>query len=163
EVPEDPHDVVVVGAQSPEPVCQRFRIRVLFRAEATVTAAGVRGAENPATGMGNRTHTWDAPSHHHANHAFALAVQTYAVWRNRRGTAVNECVDNIDELIFVDRAAAQFEIDPHMCRNRSGFVERGDVLRSSVHDRDEFFDVAEVAKRLYAACCGTGAQRHKRT
>ena len=83
-------------------------------------------------------------------HSSTRCTREYsACVRERRG-------DQFDELILVDRAAAQLEIDRHVLGDRGGELERADELRRGVHHADEFVDVLPVAQRLNAA--GGGAR-----
>src|SRR5262245_26614076 len=107
--------------------------------------------------MCNGPHTRNSASNHHANNALALTVQAHAVWWNRGRAAVNEGINYVDELILVDRATTQFEINLHVGRNRSGFLERGDVFGPCVNDRDEFLHITKIPERLDTAGCGTSA------
>src|SRR5262249_24551004 len=117
--------------------------------------------QHPASCVCDGSHAWNTASNHHTDDTLSLAVQANAMGRNRGRAAVNESTDNFDELLLVDRATTQLEIDLHMCRYRRACFERRDVLGPGIHDGYEFLHIAKISKRLNASCGRAGADSHK--
>jgi hypothetical protein len=81
---------------------------------------------------------------------------------DRRLAAGQEGLDDFEQLTFVDRTAAQFEIDGHMHTDRrrsSGNRLQG--FRMRVDSSCEFPHIGEVPQRLDAARGGADADRHE--
>src|SRR5215471_13777019 len=150
-------------AELQKPVCQRLGVRIFLRTKASVTTSCIGWAKHAATCVRDRPHTGNAAGNHHTNNSLPLAVQAYAVRRNRRRPAVEESIDHLDELILVDGTAAQLKIDLHMRRNGCRSFERRNVLGPRIYDRHEFLHVTKVSKGLNAACCGAGSNGYKKT
>jgi hypothetical protein len=53
--------------------------------------------------------------------------------------------DDIEELVFIDRAAVQIKIDPDMRRDGIGFLEGLDIFRFEVYGVDEVVDIFKIA------------------
>ena len=87
---------------------------------------------------------------------------THTLWAATFGRrSVEERADHLEQLVLVDRAAAQLEIDPDVRRDRGRGRERVDVFGSRVDDGRQLGHVPEVAQRLDAAGGGAGADRHQ--
>ena len=94
-----------------------------------------------------------------ADVAAALALHADAVARDPRLAALELGGEHLEQLVLVDRAAAQLEVDLHVRGDRGRARQGRDVLRVGVDDRAELGDVGEVAQRLDAAGGGAGADR----
>ena len=89
----------------------------------------------------------------HADRAASLALRADAR-RGDLGTAAGQLgADHLEQLVLVDRAAAQLEVNSDMLGDRRGGGERRDVLGLRVDERDEVVDAGVVAQCLDAACC----------
>ena len=91
----------------------------------------------------------------------ALALDADAVGGDRGLALVEEGADHLEQLVAVDRAALELEVDVDVGRDRRRGLERRDVLGRGVDDRHEVLDVGEVAQRLDAARGRAGADRHQ--
>ena len=65
--------------------------------------------------------------------------------------------EHLEQLHLVDRAAAQFEIDVDVVRDRRRCFEGLDVVRRGIDDVEHLRHVLEVAQGLNAAGGGAGA------
>src|SRR5581483_10977246 len=130
---ERPDEIVRGRTEMEEPIRQRLRVGIFLWAEATVTASVVRGTQDAASGVRNRSHTWNASGNHDANYAFAFAVQADAVRRYCRRPIMNKGIDDVDELIFIDRTSPQLKIHLHMGGDGRGCFERRYVFRPGIH------------------------------
>jgi len=144
-------------AELAELVRQGGDVRGGYRAEAAVAAAAEGGADGAAAGLGDRSQAGDAAGHHDARGAAQLAVVADAVPGDPRLAARQQRGDQLEQLAFVDRAAAQLEVDRDVVGHRRGGGQRRDVLGPRVHHRGELGHVGEVAQRLDPACGGARA------
>ncbi len=99
--------------------------------------------------------------HHDANEAAQLAFDTEAVGRDVGAAAMEQRADHFQELVFVDGAAAQFEVDRYVFGNRGGSREGIDDLGLGIDAAGQFAEVSAVAQGLNAAGGGTGAHGHQ--
>src|SRR5512132_1078391 len=139
-------DLLVVHAEALQPAGERAGVRGLLGAEAAVAAAVVGGAQRAAAGVGDRPQAGRAVGDHHADVAGQLALHADAVPGHPWPAPLQERGDHLEELAAVDGAAAQLEVDRDVVADRSGVLQRRDVLRAGVDDRHELADVGEVAQ-----------------
>src|SRR5829696_6098743 len=111
--------------------------------------------------MRDRPEAGGAVGDHHADVAGPLALDADGVAGDRRRALVEEGADHLEQLVAVDRAALQLEVDVDVGRDRCRGLERGDVLRRGVDDRHEVLHVSEVPQRLDAARGRAGPDRHQ--
>ena len=130
------------------------RVRRLHRAEAAIAAAPERGADRAASGMRHRPKAGRALDHH-ADGAALLAFDADAVRGNRGFAPGQECGDHLGELVFVDRAAAQLEIDGHVRRDGRRGGERLDIVRPRI-------DGGDVTRSHRRNCAAPGCRRRSR-
>src|SRR5271165_6864294 len=78
EPPECPHQVPLANSHLAPPRAERHGVRRFFRAKASITTAGVGGAECAATDLGHRTKAGCAMRDHHADRAPLLALHADA-------------------------------------------------------------------------------------
>ena len=88
---------------------------------------------------------------HHADEAATLAVEADTVRRRVWLSSVEKGADDLDELLLIDRAAAQLEIDANVIGDRRGSAQRLDVVGPRIDDRGELAHVLEIAQCLDAA------------
>ena len=157
----DALDVALAHAAGGELAAQCRRVRRLHRTEAAIAAAIVRRADRAAAGMRDRAETRDA-AHQHAGGAAQLALDAHTVRRRVRLARIQECRQHLDQLMLVDRAAMQLEIDVDVRLDRRGGLERVDELRPRIHRLGELAHVLEIAQRLDAAGGGAGADGDQR-
>src|SRR5262249_43339047 len=137
------------------PGAERCRVRGLLGAKAAVAATVVGRTDGPAPGLRHRAQTRRAARHRDAHRAAPLAFEAHAVGWGVRFAPVQKGTDDLEELLFVDRTAAQFKIHAHMMRNGRGRVQRRDVRRSGIDDAHELLDILEVAQGLDTSSRGT--------
>src|SRR5208283_1808854 len=102
-----------------------------------------------------------AMRYHHADRAALFALQADAVWRGVRLASIQKSAEDLDQLIFVDGAAPQLEINKHVVRDGSRLLQGLDVVGPRIHDGDKFLHVLEVTQRLNTACGRAGADGHQ--
>jgi hypothetical protein len=98
---------------------------------------------------------------HHAHVPSALALDADAVVGDRGLPFVEEGADHLEQLVAVDRAALELEVDVDVGRDRGRVLESRDVLGRGVDDRHEVLDVGEVPQRLDASRGRAGPNRHQ--
>src|SRR4051812_48791893 len=111
-------DVAFARADLGQFLRQRDGVRRLHRSVAAIAAAVEARAERAAAGMGDRPQARRAVGNHHADIAFELALDADAVRRHRRLALGQVRDDHLDQLILVDRAAAQLVVDLDVRRDR---------------------------------------------
>src|SRR5215472_2887554 len=121
-------------SQPSPPATQRLGVWSLHGPKAAVAPAVVRGANRSATSMSHRAKAGCTLRHHHANRPSPFAFDTNAMRGRIRLPFVQECTYHFNELVLVDRTAAQFEINVHVIRNRRGLVQSIDICRSGVNN-----------------------------
>jgi hypothetical protein len=120
---QGPYEVGLGDAQTPVlPGAERRRIRCLLGAEAAVAATVVGWTESTTPGLRHRAKTRRATRHHNAHCTPPPAFETDAVGWGVWLAPVQKGTDDLEELLFVDRTAAQFKIHTYMVRNRRGCV-----------------------------------------
>src|SRR5262249_31090537 len=110
ETAEGPHQVWFSDTEANPTGGERPRVRRLHRAEAPVATPVISGAEGTATGVGHGPQAGRAARHHHTHRPMPLALDADAVCGSVRFAPIQEGAQHFDELIFVDRAAVQFEV-----------------------------------------------------
>src|SRR5208337_535441 len=161
EPSEGQHQITLAHSQLTPPRAERCCVRRFFWPEASVTTARVGGTEGAAAYLGHRTEAGRALRDHYANRAALLALSANAVRRRVWLASIQKRAEDFHQLIFVDGATPQFEINKHVVGDRSGFLQGFDIVGPGVHDGDEFLHLLEIAQRLDAAGCGAGANRHQ--
>src|SRR6516164_5116145 len=149
-------------SQSQPPGTQRLGVRCFHWSKAAVAAAVVGRTNRTATSVSHWSEAGGAVRHHHADRPASLTLNTYAVRRGVRLPPVQKRANHFDELVFVDRAAAQFEVNPHMIRNWRRLAQGADVGGCGVNDRDKLLDVFEIPQRLDASRGGTCADAYQK-
>src|SRR6266699_975987 len=114
ETPEHPQNILVIHAKLTHLCAQRGGIGRFFRAIAAIAATRIGWADGAAPGVGDRTKAWDAPRDHHTDGAAQLALYTDAVRRRVRLALVQVGADDLEQLAFVNGAAAQLEVNKHV-------------------------------------------------
>ncbi len=134
---EDAHQVAAGATPSARATSARAsaRVRRLLRPEAAVAAAVVGRADRAAAGLRHRPEAGRAVRHHDADVAAQLALDADAVGAMFGRRPFRKALDHLEQLVLVDRAAAQLEVDRHVGRDRRRAVERRDVLGRGVDDR----------------------------
>src|SRR5947209_13367482 len=131
------HDVRIFYAELTPSGTQCNRIRGLFWSIATVAATMIGRTNSSATSMSDRAKTWSTMCHHHTDSSLQLALDADAVrWRVRLAT-MQIGTDDLDELMFVDGAAIQLEVNGYMGGDRSRGVEYFYILWRRVNNRNE--------------------------
>ena len=95
--------------------------------------------------MRHRPKAWRAVSDHHANGAAQFALDADAMRRRVWLAILQKRADDFDELVLINRAPAQLEIDKNVVGDRRRFVQRLDICRRGVNDPHEFFHLFEIA------------------
>src|SRR5918994_80268 len=124
-------------------------------------SCGVEGAIDAGVGHGPEARR--AVRHHHAHRAAAVALDADAVRADARTAAVEGRGDHLEQLVLVDRAAVELEVDADVRADRGRRRERADVVGRGVDDRGEALDVGEVAQCLDTAGSRARADRDQRT
>src|SRR5450830_104650 len=137
---------------------QRDGVRRLLRAEAAVATARKRRADGTATGLRHRAQAGGAENLYAWGLA-PLALGADGVGGYVRTPAREHCQKRVHELLLVDRAALQLEIDLDVVGDRRRGLERLDVLGMRVDDVRVLLHVGEVLERLDAAGGRAGADR----
>src|SRR5689334_3534803 len=143
----DSLDVTLAHAAGGELAAQRWRVRRLHRAEAAIAAAIVRRADRTASGMRDRPKAGNA-AHQYARRAAQLALDADAVGGRVWLARIQERSQHLQQLVLVDRAAVQLEIDIHVRLDRRRGGERVDEVGLRVYGLGELTHVAEIAQRL---------------
>ena len=142
----------LVDAEQRQAPGKRRRVRRILRAEAAVTAAVVAGAEGAAAGVRDRPQARRSVGDHNADIAGELALQTNAVSRRSPACGPRERREDFEQLLLVDRAAAQFEVDRHVLADRGRRRQGVDIFGLGVHGAHQTRrDIAEVSQGLDAA------------
>src|ERR1035441_884517 len=162
EATEGACDLRVVLAQNAQLIAERLRIGALHGAVAAVTSPVKARAQRAATRLGNRSQAGDALRHRNADVALAFALHADAVRRDIRFAPGQRGRNQLDQLVLVDGAAAQFEIHRHMFGDGGGEFQRIDVFRGGVHGPNKFIHILPVAQGLDAAGGGTGPNGDQR-
>src|SRR5208282_5677322 len=155
-------DLRAVLAQNAELTTKRFRVGALHGTVAAVAASVKARAQRAATCVGYRSQARDALRHCNADVALALALHADTVGRDVRFASGQRGRDQLDKLVLVDGAAAQFKIDGHMLGDGGGEFQRIDVFRGGVHDPNKFIYILPVAQGLDTAGGGTGPNGDQR-
>src|SRR5271167_63812 len=119
EPSEDAHQVAIAHTHFLPPRAECRSVGRFFRPETSVAAARVRRAERAATHLGHRAEARRAMRYHHADRAALFALHADAVWRGVRLASIQKSAEDLDQLIFVDGAAPQLEINKHVVRDGS--------------------------------------------
>src|SRR5581483_5593509 len=162
EAPEGSHDVLLPDAKLRPRRTEGCGVGRFFGTEAAVAATMIGRAERAAAGVRHGAKTGRSVRHHDAGRPASLALSAYTVRGRIRFAPIQVCAENLDKLVLIDRAAAQLEIHEDVVGNGRRFVQRFDVTRCGVHNRNEFFDVLEVAEGLNASGGGARANRHQK-
>ena len=109
---------LVVHPELLQPTAERGRIRRFLRTETAIAAAIIGRAKRAAAGMGDGTKAWRAMGDHNAGVALKFALYANAMRRRRGASTDKKGAENLDQLMLVDRAATQLEINAHMIGNR---------------------------------------------
>src|SRR5271157_772635 len=141
---EGAHELRLGDAQGGPARAHSNCIGRFFWPEAAIAAAVVSGAQGAAPGQGDGSEARCAVRDHDANGAAPLALHAHAVRRGHRLSAVQEGVQDFDELKFVDGAAAQLKIDEDVVVDGCGFAERFNVFRFGVNHGNEIGDILEI-------------------
>ena len=113
------------------PMSERAGVGRFLRAEASVATALIRRTKRAASAVRDRAETRRSVRHHHTNDAAAFALHADAMGRSVRRAPAEKRTDHVKQLLLVDRAAAELEIDRDMRSDRRGSSERRDVLGPS--------------------------------
>src|SRR5450755_2642460 len=105
------NQVDVVYVELAHPGAQRCGVGRLHRPEAAVATAIERRAQRTATGVRHRAQAGRAVSDHDAVVAAQLALLADARGGDRCHATAERGPDHLEQLILVDRAALQLEID----------------------------------------------------
>src|SRR5690348_13641519 len=124
---EDALDVAPAHAAGRELAAERGRVRRLLRPIAAVAAAVVRRTDRPAASMRHRPQARNA-AHQHASRAAQLAFDAHAVLWHIRLAPDQMRAQHLDELMLVDRATVQLEIDIDVRLDRRRGGKRVDEL-----------------------------------
>ncbi len=135
---------------------QGARVGRLHRAEAAVAPPGVRRAQSPAAGLGDRAQAGHPSGYHHAHVSLPLALDADAVGGQVGAAAVEIRAEHLQQLTLVDGAAPQLQVDGDVVGDGGGALQRADVLRGGVDGADELRHVLEVAQGLDTPCRGAG-------
>src|SRR5216683_3802941 len=117
EAAEYPQNVLILHAKLSQLCAQRGGIGRFFRAIAAITATIVGWADGAAPGVRDGAQTWDTSCNHHTNGATQLALYTDAVRRCVRLALVQVGADDLQQLMFVNGAAAQLEVHKDVVRD----------------------------------------------
>ena len=112
---------------------QRQEVRLDARSKTAVAAPIIGGADRAATRLRHRPQTGNAPGHDDAHRTATLAIKADGVRRRLRSAAGGQRPYDFQQLMFVDRATAQLEINRNMVGNRRRSRQRCDVLRRGVY------------------------------
>ena len=83
--------------------------------------------------------------------------------RDARMTSCQESRDYLQQLMTVDRAAAQFEINLDVIRDRGRRRQCRDVGRFGVDAANELVVIGPVSQGLDSTCCGAGPDRDEKS
>ena len=121
-----------------------------------------RRTNRVAAGLRNRPQAGDPLSDHHANGASSFAIETDAVHRRSRAATGQHGLNDFDQLILIDRTAAQFKVDFHVVGDGGRGRQRRNIVRRGVDRTDELIAVGPVAQGLNATGCCTGTDRDQK-
>lgn len=72
-----------------------------------------------------------------------------------RFACIQGCDDDFEELVLVNRAATQLEVNFDMLANGRRLIQRINVFGFGVYRGNELFDIFEIAKCLNPTSCCT--------
>ena len=136
-------------------------VRALARAEAAVAAAPEGRADRAAAGPRHGPEAGQAAGHHDARDAAPLALQADRLVGQLRPAAGGERGQELDQLLGVDRAAAQLGVHRHEVGDGPRRRERIDVRRDRVDGGPEGLVLGGGAERLDAAGGRARADRRR--
>ena len=135
----------LVHAQILQPRPEAVDVRAFHRPEAAIAAAIDARADRAAAGVGDGAEAGCTPGDHDADIAPLLALDADAVIGNGGLPASQRRGEQFEQLAFVERTAAQLEIDRHVITDRRRGGERVDIVRARIDDVHELIDVLEIA------------------
>ena len=102
---------------------QGFMFCLRSRAETAIAAAPVGRTENSTASAGCRTQAEGSLGDFDADGAFAFAVEADTVSRKVWFSLLKKGRHAFQNLIFIDRASPQFQVDLDVLRNGSSLIE----------------------------------------
>lgn len=114
EVPQERDELSRRMAVINPPIAQARRVGLDRRTVAAIATAVEAGAERPAAGMRHRAEARDTPGDRDADDPLSFAVETDGVTRRSRSPAGDQRREDFNQLMMIDRAAPQLEIDFHV-------------------------------------------------
>ena len=118
------------------------------RAEAGVTATIKSRAKGTTSCLRDRPQAGYAMCHSNAYGTTQLAFHADAVRRQTRLTARHQCANDLNQLMPIDGAPAEFIFDFDMVSDGSRRGEAGDVVRPGVDGAKEVLVIAPVPQCL---------------
>ena len=129
--------------------------------EASVATSVVGRAYRSATGLGDRSEAGFFLGHNDADGAASFAGLADAFGGGFGASAAGHGQNDLDELVFIDWAAAELEIDLNVLCDGARFGQRLDHFRRGVDGFFEFLMVCEISQSLHTSsrsACADGDQ-----
>ena len=85
---------------------------------AAVAPAVISRTDRSASGLGDWTEAWNGTRYDVTDIAASFAVQTDTVRGDTRLASFDNCDQDFDQLVLVDRTSMEFEVDMNVIGNR---------------------------------------------
>ena len=121
------------------------------RSKACVATSVVGRAYRSATGLGDRSEAGFFLGHNDANGAASFAGLANAFGGGFGASAAGHGQNDLDELVFIDWAAAELEIDLDVLCDGARVGQRLDHFRRSVDSFFELLMVCEISQSLHTS------------